>query len=216
MRPTGLTKPFYWQTKTSLSLLIFCLAALSWLPGLLSANNFDQKAPEVARALLDSLNLTAPVILDIRCREWTSTLEKEIRSQLLKRQADIREPLVADQMAGNNPDSLASLSLQTGTALLDALSLRQAVLLQVDMEQNLINKDKRRPFSYQRYRIPVYDFYLKQVLLPGQQLLNTRSYRISDPAEPEQPGSILSMKWYEPLVATAVVASLVIMLWTLH
>jgi hypothetical protein len=46
-------------------------------------------------------------------------------------------------------------------------------------------------------------------------LLALREYRLSGDMELENPGSIIALKWYEPIVATALIGSLLIMLWTL-
>jgi len=63
--------------------------------------------------------------------------------------------------------------------------------------------------------MPVYHFVLKQITLPEQQLIALQEYKLNGTPEIENPGSLLAMKWYEPILASAVLGSLIYMLWTL-
>jgi hypothetical protein len=177
----------------------------------------EQKVPELLAQLTDSLVIANPVILDIRCGEWTPILERELRKALLERQVDIRE--VSFGLLKDSQE-LLPLAMETdygldGTALLQMFKLNRADYLELTLEQSVETGEKRNLFSYSRYSRPVYRFVLKQISLPEQKLTALREYRIYGEAELENPGSLLAMKWYEPIVAGAVLGSLIYMLWTL-
>ena len=59
------------------------------------AQEIDKITPEIVTNLVDSLSLTNPVILDIRCGEWSSSLDKGIRYALLAKGVDLREANIA-------------------------------------------------------------------------------------------------------------------------
>lgn len=179
--------------------------------------DFEQSTPAILADLCDSLEFTNPVFLDIRCGEWTPVLEREIRKKLLSRQVDLRELNIG--LIKDNNDFLP-LAMETdwgvnGEMLLQMLQLSKADLLELSMEQSVEKGEKRRLFSYARYQTPVYRFVLKQIELPGQKLVSIKEYKLDGKPEIENPGSLLAMKWYEPILASAILGSLVYMLWTL-
>jgi hypothetical protein len=51
--------------------------------------------------------------------------------------------------------------------------------------------------------------------LPEQRLIAIKEHNLIGKAEPEYPGSLLTLKWYEPIIASAILGSLVYMLWTI-
>lgn len=194
-------------------LLLLSLVSLSALEHLQP----EQEVPGLLAQLTDSLVVTDPVILDIRCGEWTPLLERELRKTLLQRQADVRE--VSFGLLKDSQEFLP-LAMETdygldGTALLQMFKLAKADYLELTLEQSVETGEKRNLFSYSRYSRPVYRFVLKQISLPEQKLTALREYRIYGETELENPGSLLAMKWYEPIVAGAVLGSLIYMLWTL-
>jgi hypothetical protein len=181
------------------------------------AVNPEQKAPEILSALADSLVFTYPVILDIRCGEWTSALERELRRKLLLRKADVRETGVGMFSDAGNlliPEQETVTELNAAK-LLQSLGLFRAELLELTMEQSVESGEKRNLISYSKYRMPVYRFTLKQIELPEQRLVSLQEYKLNSVPEIENPGSLLAMKWYEPIVAGAVLGSLVYALWSL-
>jgi len=194
-------------------LLLLSLVSLSALERLQP----EQKVPEILAQLSDSLVISDPVILDIRCGEWTPILERELRKALLERQADVRE--VSFGLLKDSQEFLP-LAMETDygldeTALLQMFKLTRADYLELTLEQSVETGEKRNLFSYSRYSRPVYRFVLKQISLPEQKLTALREYRIYGETELENPGSLLAMKWYEPIVAGAVLGSLIYMLWTI-
>lgn len=195
------------------ALLLLSLVSLSALERLQP----EQEVPGLLAQLIDSLVISDPVILDIRCGEWTPILERELRKTLLQRQADVRE--VSFGLLKDSQEFLP-LAMETdygldGTALLQMFKLTRADYLELTLEQSVETGEKRNLFSYSRYSRPVYRFVLKQISLPEQKLTALREYRIYGETELENPGSLLAMKWYEPIVAGAVLGSLIYMLWTI-
>ncbi len=202
----------------------FTICALALLAGLAGFTALpaatltpEQKAPEIVSALLDSLSFSAPVILDIRCGEWTPALETEMRKLLLQRQVEVREisfGLLRDSR------EYGPLAMETdygldGTALLQMVNLDRADYLELNLEHTVVQGEKRNLVSFSRYNMPVYKFDLKQITLPGQRLAAVREYRLEGVPEIENPGSLLALKWYEPVLATAILGSLVYLLWTI-
>jgi len=194
-------------------------AALLMSGSLFSINTIrpEEKAPEVLMALTDSLDFDSPVILDIRCGEWTPAMDRELRKILLDRKTDLREISFGLIKDGNDylPLAMESDFGINGAMLLQMLKLERAEYLEISLEQSLVTGEKRNLISYSRYRMPVYNFVLKQISLPEQQLLSIKEYKLNGTPEVENPGSLLAMKWYEPILASAVLGSLIYMLWTL-
>lgn len=202
--------------------IIICVllaAAFLTAASLYSASiiNPEEKAPEVLAALTDSLDFYGPVILDIRCGEWTNALQRELRKILLQEKIDIRETDIMLLKDNNDwlPIAMESDFGVNGKMLLQMLNLDKAYILEMDLEQSVETGEKRNFISYSRYSMPVYRFVLKQISLPEQQLLSIKEYKLNGSPEVENPGSLLAMKWYEPILASAVLGSLIYMLWTL-
>lgn len=198
-------------------LLLMTALLLSANLGAVSAADQEQKAAEVAAALTDTLVFSSPVVLDVRCGEWTLAIERELRKILLDKNIDIREINFGLIKDGNDylPMAMESDFGINGSMLLRMLNLQNAEYLEVNLEQSLERGEKRNLISYARYSMPVYRFVLKQIALPDQQLLSLSEFKLNGTPEVENPGSLLAMKWYEPVLASAVLGSLIYMLWTL-
>jgi len=179
------------------------------------ALNMPQKTPEIVSGLVDSLVFTNPVIVDIRCGEWTPALERDLRQKLLALGIDLRETNIG--LVKDNSDTMPfeTEDASSGTQILKKLNLPKADLLELSLEQTIETGEKRNFFSYARYSAPVYRFELKQIALPEQKLIALREYKLIGNPEIENPGSLLAMKWYEPIIASAILGSLILMLWTL-
>ena len=187
--------------------IMFCLPLQS-----LQSEELSVAAPGIVSALCDSLQVSAPVFLDIKCGEWSSVLENEFRQKLLSKKADIRE---LDILTEKETGSLLPTEQAGLNQILAKLGLEQAEVLEVSLEQAFVSSEKKGIFSYVRYRTPIYIFRLKQVALPEQKLISISQNRFEGESELENTGSLLALKWYEPLVAGATLASLVYMLWTI-
>jgi hypothetical protein len=196
-------------------LLLVLLAVIASALMYAQALNIAQKTPEIISGLVDSLVFDKPVIVDIRCGEWTPALERDLRQKLLALGIDLRETnigLVKDNIDTSPEDTEDTGS---GSQILKKLNLQKADLLELSLEQTIETGEKRNFFSYARYSAPVYRFELKQIALPEQKLIALREYQLTGNPEIENPGSLLAMKWYEPIIASAILGSLVLMLWTL-
>jgi hypothetical protein len=196
---------------TILAALLACFA--------LGARTIDpeQEAPNIIPALLDSLTFAAPALMDVRCGEWSPALDRELRKVLLERGVDVRETslsLLEDNSAMLTPEQEPSNPVNSDL-LLQELKLAQAELLELTLEQSVETFEKRSFISYARYKRPVNRFILKQISLPGQKLVAMREYKLTGDPEIENPGSLLAMKWYEPILAGAILSSLVYALWTI-
>lgn len=193
----------------ALSMIILPLMALD-------TANRENRIREVVTVLTDSLHLENPVLLDIRCGEWTPLLESEMRRQLIARQADIRE---TDILWVRDYSAWLPLAMETdyginGKMLLDMLGLENVDILELQLQQSVEMSERRNFYSYSRYNTPVYKFVLKQITLPEQQLVALQEIKLTGTPEQESPGSILAMKWYEPVIASALIGSLIYLLWT--
>jgi hypothetical protein len=205
--------PFFLKTGM-LAVLLFqlCCSVLS-----AATLNTEQKAPEIISALLDTMSFQIPVVPDVRCGEWTPALERELRKVLLQKQVDVREinfGLVKDNSEIILPTT-ESDSIMDGSRLLQMLRLPKADYLELNLEQSTETSERCGIISYARYETPVYRFILKQIALPEQKLSALREYTVKGEPEQENPGSLLSMKWYEPLLASAILGSLIYLLWTI-
>lgn len=204
-----------WQSRLTLKLSVMFIIALLSLWVNVSAQVVEQQTTVIVSGLLDALVITNPVVLDIRCGEWTTSLDREIRLNLLKRGIEIREINIGLLSDESGSLSKAADEIDSGIKLLETLKLQRADLLELSMEQTIETGEKRSIFSYARYNAPVYRFELKQVTLPEQRLVELKEYKLTGKPEIENPGSLLAMKWYEPIIASAILGSLVLMLWTL-
>jgi len=182
----------------------------------LNPSEMENKSAEIATSLTDSLVLQQPVILDIRCGEWTSYLEREMSKALLARKVDLRETNIMLIKDNNDmlPIAMESDFGVNGKILLEMLKLRNADLLEVSLEQSIETGEKKTFFSYTRYNIPVYRFTLKQIALPEQKIVFIKETKESGTVEPDNPSSLLAAKWYEPVIASAILGSLIYLLWT--
>ncbi len=199
-------------TRWILTVAILFITSL-WMN--IQALNIEQKTPEIVSGLVDSLVFANPVILDIRCGEWTPALDREMRLKLLAIGIDLRETSIG--LVDDNTDEIVKEAgdFSTGKQLLEKLKLPKADLLEINLEQTIETGEKRNVFSYARYNTPVYRFEIRQIALPEQKLIALKEFKLTGSPEIENPGSLLAMKWYEPIIASAVLGSLILMLWTL-
>lgn len=204
------------HARHKLAIVILFLAVMLFIVNI-QALNKEQEVPAIVSGLVDSLVFTNPVILDIRCGEWTPAMELELRKKLLSQQVDVREISFGMIKDSNEylPMAMESDFGVNGAMLLQMLKLPQADYLELTLVQSVETGEKRNVFSYARYSAPVYRFELKQISLPEQRLVVLRDYKLTGSPEIENPGSLIAMKWYEPIIASAILGSLVLMLWTL-
>ncbi len=180
--------------------------------GLLSAVQIAQEADIIAEALAQRVQTSEPIFISINAGEWTNSLNNSLSQKLLARGLDIRQRL--DQL----PDSG---ELGMGLAMSDSLDLASlgisgALLLQIALNMKWEQQTEKTFFAYHSERRPVYSFEMKQIRLPEQKLLDISNYDYLRDNAPETEHSRLRLRWFEPVVASAAIASMIILLWNFN
>ncbi|HOH47204.1 MAG TPA: hypothetical protein PLX59_05135 [Candidatus Cloacimonadota bacterium] len=190
----------------------FLLLAVVLLAVSLQGMQQRQEIEGLAVQLAGLIEIGQPLFLELRAGEWTSSLEAALRSELLLRGADLRENTDAHS-------SVFFLEEQEGlqaslVSRLESYGLDSASLVQVNMEIGWETVEHKGFLSYRRERHPVYNFTVKQISLPEARLTMIRSlvFQRSSDRTGELLGSRL--RWFEPVVASLGLASIVYLLWT--
>lgn len=174
----------------------------------LGALQISQEAATIAVALVDEIQTTEPVILQVDAGEWTSSLEQELLSRLLAKGMDVR--MNAASSASPEPDSLAN------TPNLAAYGIDRALLLKIGLNLKWEQRSSTGFFSYHSQRVPVYSFTTSQISLPGWRIVKQTSYDFYRPNNQQTDNSGLRLKWFEPLIASAAIVSLIFLLWNFN
>lgn len=187
---------------------LIVIAAL-WI-SCIQAQVSQEEIGGIATSIVEQINPVEPIILDIRAGEWSQALATEIKRQLLVRGADIREtgqhsPAFSD--AGEDSLDIQEINLER-------LKLKSALLVLVELELRWQTMERKSFLSYSSQRKPLYVFNLKQIALPSRQLRQVGS--VSRELKSDHPGSetVSGIKWFEPLLVTAALASIIYLLWT--
>ena len=169
-----------------------------------------QQLAVVAADLAALVELEEPIFLELRTGEWTTALDAALRQELLSRGADIRESGVS-----HSPVSVYTHTQdETSTAArLTALGLEQARLVQVTMDIVWLTVEHKSFLSYRQERKPVYNFTLRQISLPGGRLerIDSLSREIQSSVVGDRGSTRL--RWFEPILASLALASMVFLLW---
>ncbi len=167
-----------------------------------------ERAAEIAQRLASTIALDQPIFLDIRCGEWTPALTRSLSELLLEQSADIRE---------TRTHALdTDFSAESERIPLSDYGLERALLVQVQMNIKWHTTEHKSFFSYRSERNPVNSFVVKQVQLPQQRLIGIDNY---DFVQNNAQDSVLSaprLHWFEPLIATTAIASIIFLLWTIE
>mgnify|MGYP006967020225 CR=1 FL=1 len=91
-----------------------------------------------------------------------------------------------------------------------------ANLVQIDMNIKWQTTEQKGFFFYRSERKPVYSFSIKQIRLPMHKLISISTYDYSQSSARDNTMPSTRLRWFEPLFATAAVASLVFLLWTIE
>lgn len=185
--------------------LILFLTALS-----LCAETFPAADPElISSRIVELLDISQPLFLEIQAGDLTSDLDFRIRQQLLKMGADLRESLpgLESEAAGADADSLS-------VPRLDYYALKRANLVQVTMELGGTTIERKSFLSYSSERFPLYNFQVRQIALPRYQLTRIDSLGFVDQTRKTEGPTLTSIKWFEPVLASTVLASIIYLLWT--
>lgn len=180
-------------------LLPVCLLLCLCLP--LSAVQMAQEAHDIASAIAGEIQTGQPVLLELRTGEWTPALSQQLSQLLIERGFDLR----TFNQEASEPDS--------GLPDLATYGLNEALLVQVDLNIKWQEKVQRNFFSYHSERHPVYSFETRQIMLPEQRLIKVSAYDFYRDSSPDTEFSRLRLRWFEPLVASAAIASMIFLLW---
>ena len=171
---------------------------------------YEPAEPGVISARIAELvTMDEPVLLDIRAGDLTSELDLRLRQLLLEKGADIRE------LPGIEPEDWASAASDTTAGgSLNFLGLRQANILQVSLELGSATVESKSFLSYRSERFPLYNFQIRQIQLPGLRLRSIHNLSFIDQNRKEENSALRSIKWFEPVLASTVLASIIYLLWT--
>lgn len=176
-----------------------------WLP--LLAVQAAQEAVEIASAIAQEIQTGEPVFLELHTGEWTPALSQQLSMLLIERGTDLR--------TANETDH-SELEPAVGQINLANYGLESALLVQVELNVKWLEVVQRNFFSYRSERHPIYSFETKQILLPQQRLIKVSSYDFNRPNSPDTEISRLRLRWFEPLVASAAIASMIFLLWNFN
>lgn len=166
----------------------------------------------MAVQLAGLIDIGQPLFLELRTGEWTSSLETALRSELLLRGADLRESTTAHSSVfflEEHEGIQASLITR-----LQSYGLETASLVQINMEIGWETVEHKGFLSYRRERHPVYNFTVKQISLPDARLTMIRSLVFQRSSDRSAEFLSSRLRWFEPVVASLGLASMVFLLWT--
>ena len=185
-----------------MTMLLLAHATMVW------AEQPDEELGAVAQDIADAIALDQPLFLDLRCGEFSPALSRNLSQLLLEQGADIRQSSAHSFYTEFDPES-ESISL-------DEYGLQQALLVQVQLNIKWVTKEHKSFLSYRTERKAVHSFEVKQVQLPGRQLIDIDSFEYMQPDSAENTVSAPHLRWFEPLIATTAIASIIFLLWTME
>ncbi|HOH97774.1 MAG TPA: hypothetical protein PL188_05630 [Candidatus Cloacimonadota bacterium] len=198
IRHRGMAKTF----RASVCMLMMLIAGISSL----IAVEFHQQADEIAAGILPYIDLSAPLFLDLRCGEWNQAISQALSTKLLGKSADIRE---VNDGTGFDELHLENISLKS-------YGIETATLVQIEMNYKWQTVEHKSFFSYRSERKPLYSFSIKQISLPGYRLAKLDNYDYSPSGNGEKISGSTRFRWFEPLIATTALASIIFLLWTME
>lgn len=172
------------------------------------AERMHEDAQQISSVIADWLDPDQAIFLEIRCGEWTSALAQSMRETLLERSFDLRE-LRSGQVPG-------AFEWDTDPRFLEGFGLQSAVLVTIELNLKWQTIEHKSFFSYRSERVPVQSFIVKQVQLPGQKLLRIDNYDFVQSTDKDTALSAPRLQWFEPLVVSTALASIIFLLWTIE
>ncbi len=172
---------------------------------------FASAEPEfISERIVELIDLSRPLVLDIQAGDLTPRLDFLIRGLLLQRGADLREsdPFSETHFYAPEADSLPKEPLPQ--------ALQNLNLVSVSMELGGITIENKSFLSYRSSRHPLYTFQVKQIQLPAYQLLAIEELSFTDQSSGSGSSPLAGLKWFEPVLATTALASLIYLLWTIE
>ncbi|MBW6514827.1 MAG: hypothetical protein K0B87_08755 [Candidatus Syntrophosphaera sp.] len=171
------------------------------------AEDLPPMEPDLISArIVELIDIGSPILLEVQAGDLTSALDFRIRRLLLEKGADLRE------RDPDGPDSFTADSLwQSGFA---PHALASFNLVRVTMELGGTTVERKSFLSYHRQRYPLHTFQVRQLTLPGNRLERIDSLSFMDRASGSNDQPLSTLKWFEPVLATTALASLIYLLWT--
>ncbi|MBM4403701.1 MAG: hypothetical protein FJ042_04870 [Candidatus Cloacimonetes bacterium] len=195
--------------------VLVLLVALVLLADLGAQIQPDHVIEEVTEGLLPYIDTTLPVVIEITAGDWTIPLQTELRARLLELGTDIREVDESIQIPENLwddqiPEQVLLLSK------LSALGLSEVIVVQIRLDLQWQIREQRKFFSYKRERLPLYSFHIKCMQLPDFRLLRIGTYTVVGKSNPIDRTQQYRLKWFEPVIATVAIGSIIYLLWTIE
>lgn len=184
-----------------LILLLTAHATTAWAEQ--QGDQIDSLASEIA-LLLDP---GQPHILDIRAGEWTKELYQSLSTQLLQKGFDLREPSALGFDLASE-DTLGAIAQKEEEPDI-------GILVRIELNLKWKSVEHKNFFSYRSERVPIRNFVIKQVQLPSKRVLKLDSIELKMESANEHGGSVVGLRWFEPLIAVTAIASIIFLLWTM-
>jgi len=172
----------------------------------LDAIELHQQADEIASGIRPYIDTSVPLFLDLRCGEWNQAISQALSLKLLDEGADIRE---INDGTGFHELDVENLSLRN-------YGIDAANLVQIEMIYKWQTVEHKSFFFYRSERKPLYSFSIKQINLPGYKLAKLDAYDYSPASSGEKLSGSARFRWFEPLIATTALASIIFLLWTME
>ncbi len=175
-------------------------------------SRYASAEPEfISERIVELIDTDRPLILDIQAGDLTPRLDFLIRGLLLSKGADLREtdPFAGSELAAAQGDTLLAINLAP-------YALQNLNLVSIGMELGGTTLESKSFLSYRSERHPLYTFQVKQIRLPGYKLLKIEELSFSDQELKTSGPSLSKLKWFEPVLATTALASLIYLLWTIE
>ena len=168
----------------------------------------DDELGEIARDIAGIIAVDQALFLDLRCGEFSPALSMQLSQLLLERDADLRQSSAHSFYTEFDPES-ESISMEE-------YGLQKALLVPVQMTIKWVTKEHKSFFSYRTERNAVHSFEVKQIQLPGRQLIDIESFEYVQSDSAESTLSAPHLRWFEPLIAATAIASIIFLLWTIE
>ncbi len=191
---------------------LFLLLAITCLH-LSAETRFATADPDlISSQIVDLISTSAPILLDIQAGDLTSDLEIKIRQLLLQKSADVLE-------YGSERDSRFYYFTDEDTLALpnlDYFAVNSAQLVRISLDLGGTTIERKGFLSYHSERYPLYTFQIKQISLPQNKLLRIDSLSFVDKSRQPEERVLTNSKWFEPVLASTALATLIYLLWTIE
>jgi hypothetical protein len=188
--------------------LLFVALLFSAHASVVWAEKMHEEADQIALEIASWLDPGQALVLDIRCGEWTPALSQSLRQILLERLFDLREIRSQDLLSlyETNPEAVD----------LSKYGIDSAVMVNVELNLKWQMLEHKKFLSYRTERVPVQSFVVKQIQLPEHRLLRIDNYDLVQKGTKDSSLSAPRLQWFEPLIVSSAVASIIFLLWTIE